>query len=78
MTYPYLPDLTSNPTHSLEAGRFPNQSYGAVLAYTPQNVGGSPVGRFDNTTPPGTQFNVDPTYKTPMTLPSYDYYVNAK
>ncbi len=79
VTYPYLPDLTSNPTHSLEAGRFPNQSYGSgSVAYTPQNVGGSPVGLFDNTTPPGTQFNVDPTYKTPMTLPSYDYYVNAQ
>ena len=25
--YPYLPDLTSNPLHGLEAGRFPNQTY---------------------------------------------------
>ncbi len=78
VTYPYLPDLTSNPTHSLEAGRFPNQTYTGTNPYTPQNVGGSPVGLFDNTTPPGAEFNVDATYKTPVTLPSYDYYVNSE
>ena len=77
-SYPYLPDLTSNPTHSLEAGRFPNQTYTGTNPYTPQNVGGSPVGILDNTTLPGTEFNVDPTYKTPVTFPSYDYYVNAE
>ena len=45
----YLPDLTNNPTHGFEAGRFPNQTYYSAttgtFTFTPQNIGGSPVDR---------------------------------
>ena len=76
--YPYLPDLTSNPLHSLEAGRFPNQAYpvGGALAFTAQQLGGSPAGVTD---PAGGPFlNVDSSNgDVPTSLPTYDYYVNA-
>ena len=78
--YPYLPDLTSNPLHSLEAGRLPNQNYmgnGATI----QNMGGSPAGvtnpGFPGTTP--QYLNVDTTNgNVPNALPSYDYYINSQ
>jgi large repetitive protein len=77
--YPYLPDLTSNPLHSLEAGRFPNQNY--TGGATVQNLGGSPVG-VTNPNFPGTgpqYLNVDSTNgNVPNGLPSYDYYVNSR
>ena len=40
--YPYLPDVTSNPLHGFEAGRFPNQSLHAASRLSVS--GGSPAG----------------------------------
>ncbi len=79
--YPYLPDLTSNPLHGLEAGRFPNQSYTSANGATVQNMGGSPVGVTNPNYPgPGAQYlDVDTTNgNVPNALPSYDYYVNSQ
>ena len=71
--------MTSNPLHSLEAGRFPNQNY--TGGATVQNVGGSPVG-VTNPSYPGTgpqYLDVDTTNgNVPNALPSYDYYVNSQ
>ena len=51
--YPYLPDLTSNPLHGLEAGRFPEPELTRGHGATVQNKGGSPVG-VTNPNYPGT------------------------
>ncbi len=75
--YPYLPDMTSNPLHSLEAGRFPNQNYppaGSSGRFTPQNIGGSPSGVMDPFT--GMYLNTDAN-TIPTSLPTYDYYATA-
>ena len=78
--YPYLPDLTSNPLHGLEAGRFPNQNYTTGGA-TVQSLGGSPVG-VTNSSFPGTgpqYYDVDTTNgNVPNAMPTYDYYVNSQ
>ncbi len=79
--YPYLPDLTSNPLHSLESARFPNQNYsynstGTSFTYTanepaggfnftPQNIGGAPIDL--NTDPGGTPTGMPPV---PSPLPT--------
>ena len=90
--YPYLPDLTSNPLHSLEAGRFPNQGYYSTsvtppgFTFTAQNIGGAPIDLNIDTggpltgpsvgTPPTPTPNPLPT-PTPTSFPTYDYVVNA-
>ena len=82
--YPYLPDQTSNPTHGLEQGRFPNQNYYVWNAstmtgsytFTPQNIGGSPLDVNIDTGGAGSPPAPLPN-STPAAFPSYDYFVNA-
>ena len=81
---PYLPDLTSNPTHGLEQGRFPNQNYYSAAngsyTFTPQNIGGSPVDENIDQGGPASGGAGPPVplpTGTPAAFPSYDYVVNA-
>jgi large repetitive protein len=78
--YAYVPDMTSNPLHGLEQGRFPNQAYVAGSGLTPQRSGGSPAG-ITYPTPgplgPGAAYlNVDAT-DIPQAYPTYDFYINS-
>ena len=76
-TYPYMPDMTSNPLHGLESARFPNQTY---TGFTPQASGGSTAGLTLPAPGPlvaGVPYtNVDAN-DIPISFPTYDYYINS-